>query len=280
MVFAQSHPRSEIQLSSADLEDGELNTAARTRARSLYEEFGCLVLHDVFPRDFIGELKDAFLARYATDGPGALEASCLKVGDKRMMVTIEVKAPFDAPSLYANPILVPLFTELMEGDCVINGFGGVVAFPGAQAQPPHRDHPFLFGGREGDWKLGGSLPPYAITMVVPLVDLTIAVGATALWEESHRTGLSVGSVLTTHRAGLPLVPAGDVYLMDYRLVHGGMPNLSRTPRPIMYVTYSRAWFRDTVNYSKQEPIIISASEYERIPREHKRLFDLARPRES
>lgn len=277
MAFEQTRVQADLKLASADIENERLTSEAIARAKALYMEHGCLVLHDVFPRTLIADLKEAFLDRYAMGGAGALEESCLKVGDKRMMVTVEVKRPFDDPRLYANPILHPLLVDLMEGDCVINGFGGVVSFPGALAQPPHRDHPFLFGGTGPDWRLAGSLPPYAITMVVPLVDITLALGPTALWEHSHRTGESVGRVLTTHRAALPLVPAGDVYLMDYRLVHGGMPNSTKTPRPIMYITYSRTWFRDTVNYSKQDAITISIEDYARVPEALKPLFGLATP---
>jgi hypothetical protein len=277
MPLDQTRVRSELILGPDDLVDGRLTDTARARAAALYKENGCLVIHDVFPKPFIQKLNEAFVERYATKGPEALEESCLKVGDKRMMVTIEMKAPFDDPFLYANPIVEPLLTELMEGDCVINGFGGVVSFPGARPQPPHRDHPYLFGGPDSDGKLDAELPPFAITMVVPLVDITIAVGPTALWEYSHRSGGSVGRALTSLRAGLPLVPTGDVYLMDYRLVHGGMPNGSALPRAIMYVIYSRTWFRDTVNYTKQDAIIISREDYARVREEHRRLFKLAKP---
>jgi hypothetical protein len=73
-----------------------------------------------------------------------------------------------------------------------------------------------------------------------------------------------------------LVPAGDAYLMDYRLVHAGMPNLSDRSRAIMYVTYSRRWFRDTVNYSKQYAIEISETELAKVPEAHRPIFALAR----
>lgn len=41
---------------------------------------------------------------------------------------------------------------------------------------------------------------------------------------------------------------GDVIIFDYRTYHRGLPNQSDKRRPMLYQTYSRAWFRDGHNF--------------------------------
>lgn len=276
-IALRSLPRPRLQgylpIAPSDLDGSGLTPEVRQRAVERFNQYGYLAMGDVFPRPLIEAMCAAFLERYATPGPEALAERNLLVGDRRVMVTVEVEGPFHDPLLYANPLVHPILSTLLEGDCVINGFGGVVAFPGGQGQRPHRDHDLLFG----DVPASVEVAPYAITMVVPLVDLAPAVGTTALWEGSHRKLETVGQILRSCPRVLPMMTAGSVYLMDYRLVHGGLPNRSAGPRPIMYIVYSRRWFRDMRNYSMQDPISISVEAYAQIPTEHRPLFFLAKP---
>ena len=58
-------------------------------------------------------------------------------------------------------------------------------------------------------------------------------------EYSPRTALSgVG----------PCVDAGGAVLFDYRTVHRGTANRSAEDRPLLYLTFARPWFSDTVNF--------------------------------
>jgi hypothetical protein len=74
----------------------------------------------------------------------------------------------------------------------------------------------------------------------------------------------------------PVADVGDCLLVDYRLLHMGMANRSDNVRPILYNIYQRPWFRDSKNYAKQEPILISDDEYAKIPAQHRRLFSWLR----
>ena len=64
--------------------------------------------------------------------------------------------------------------------------------------------------------------------------------------------------------------------MDCRVMHGGTGNRSTAPRPILYMSYQRRWFRDYDGYRVKPPIHISEAEYKRIPREYQELFGWAR----
>ena len=71
---------------------------------------------------------------------------------------------------------------------------------------------------------------------------------------------------------------GGAYLMDYRLCHGGTKNTGQIPRPILYIVYSKPWFRDAENFKKRTPLRMSEQQLEDVPQEHDALFARARER--
>jgi len=189
------------------------------------------------------------------------------------MITVKIKGAFNTPELYANPILMPIINQLL-GQPVISSFGSVVSFPGAEDQPIHYDHPPLFESES----LCNELPPYAITAVIPMVDIDHETGSTAIWEGSHRSERSrkllqrLSENPTWEGASVPLPRAGDVYLMDYRVIHGGMANQSQTTRPIFYSVYSRPWFRDWTNFTDQSAVDLPKKQRKKIPKRLRHLF--------
>ena len=211
--------------------------------------------------------------RYENLSPRELNSRFSKVGDARFMITVKIKGAFNTPDLYANPILMPILNKLL-GPPVISSFGSVVSFPGAEDQPIHYDHPPLF---ESD-SLCNELPPYAITVVIPLVDIEYETGSTAIWEGSHCAQESrhllqrLNAEPSFDGAAIPLPRAGDVYLMDYRVIHGGMANQSQTTRPIFYSVYSRPWFRDWTNFSDQPAVDLPKKQRKKIPKKLRQLF--------
>lgn len=99
------------------------------------------------------------------------------------------------------------------------------------------------------------LPPYALNLFVPLVDLTEEMGPTEFILGSHAWGSDPphGFGLSSDRTGgekdLRLVlPAGSVIIADYRTIHRGTRNRSRESRPVAMYIYGRHWWRDAVNY--------------------------------
>jgi ectoine hydroxylase-related dioxygenase (phytanoyl-CoA dioxygenase family) len=226
-------------------------------------------------------LQKEFLENYANQHRSEIERTCLKVGLERYMFSIRLQPPFLDAAVYAAPRVLPVVRELLGDDCIIQSIGTVVAYPGAAVQHVHRDHPHLFAEAGG---LNAFLPPYALHVVVPLVDLDESTGTTALWEGSHRiktraeeTGRSKAELERFEGAVLPWPKMGDCYFMDFRLRHAGTPNISDRPRPILYLVYSRRWFQDRKNFEMQSPLLITHEEYARIPEEHKKLFLNARP---
>jgi ectoine hydroxylase-related dioxygenase (phytanoyl-CoA dioxygenase family) len=94
------------------------------------------------------------------------------------------------------------------------------------------------------------LPIIAVTVAIPLLEMNEIHGTTALWPRSHRDE----KFDSTEIGEEPIVREGSCAIWDYRLQHGGTPNRSAAPRPLLYMTYCRPWFIDHKNYQQQTPV--------------------------
>jgi len=237
------------------------------RAREFREE-GAISLKAVIAPSTVEVLREAFMSRcsaYLSDGP---HPDALKVGDRRFMITPTFEPPFSDPAVFASGEAIPLLRELLGKDCILGSFGAVVSLAGAAAQHRHRDFSEqLFPGTP----LEPMVPPYAITLIVPLIDVDETTGTTLLWPGSHRQRRPQDEY-PLEGAVWPRLSAGDGLLIDYRLVHAGSANHSQAPRPILYLTYCRPWFRDHVNYQLQPRLRLSASGLPELPEQLAHLF--------
>jgi ectoine hydroxylase-related dioxygenase (phytanoyl-CoA dioxygenase family) len=233
-------------------------------AAAAFRSAGCLLVEGVIDVALVDTLRDAFLTRYREYLVPRHHDDALEVGSRRYMVTVRVEAPFLDVEVYANPMLVPILTELLDAVRLF-GFGCVVALPNSPEQHMHRDASGLFG----EASLDETVPPYAISALIPLVDMEGRVGTTRVLLGSH---LRFGDGDWTFGTAEPVVKRGSVLLMDYRLFHCGTPNTSDAPRPLLYNGYARPWFRDPVNYSRQGAVVMTRDDLESIPPEHRKLF--------
>jgi ectoine hydroxylase-related dioxygenase (phytanoyl-CoA dioxygenase family) len=226
---------------------------------------GCLLLEDALDRGFVERLHSAFNDRHAHSGSSGQPRGSLRVGHQRYMITVRLRKPFTDSRLFANPVLFEVLTELLGADWVLFSFGAVVSYPGAEDQHVHSDGGSLFG----DSAVEGGLPPYAITAIVPLVDMNAETGTTRVWPGSQGMTKDDLQGVAPHD---PLVPVGSVLLMDYRLHHGGLANRSAGARPILSLVFTRPWFRDVVNFTEQPPLSYGLLQRVRMPPDLRRLL--------
>ena len=239
-----------------------------------YNRDGFVMLESAFDKTSMQNLATYYHDEYTSLSKQKLEQRHALVGDRRYMITAKIKGPLNDPALYANETVMPLLTELLGKHFVISSFGSVIAFPGAESQAVHFDYPPLYA----DEATCAALPPHAITLVVPLVDITQETGSTAVWPSSHaRVGarkqltelVESGSF---HGSIAPKPKLGDAFLMDFRLIHAGTPNVSDIARPILYIVYSRPWFREDMNFDEQPPINLSPKQRKKVPKKLRYLF--------
>ena len=213
----------------------------------------------MFDPALIEAIHAEYLQQYG-DFADNIDSYCMEVGEGRTMLSIRMQGALLDPALYAHPILISILQGLLGRDLLIDSATCVTAVPGASLQHLHRDHPLLFEDRDDPGRL-----PYAITVAIPLIDLDESTGTTKLFLGSHLAPAD-------GKFTLPFVSRGGCYLVDYRLCHQGTANRSTRSRPILYLTYSRSWFIDGVNFTHQPRINIAEDDLSSIPQEHRPLF--------
>lgn len=266
--------KSRLEFSQSEFDAQQLDDATVGAADEMFRRHGAIWLENAFSPGFIQSLADAYDEQYTSKPIAKLKRKHAVVGDERLMITIKIQSPFNSSDLFASPLLSPILQSLLGPGYVLSSFGSVVTFPGADAQPIHFDHPPLF---ESEQRCN-EIPPYAITVVIPLVDIDASTGSTAIWEGTH-----VADGSREQMQSLMLNPSfdgsveprpkiGGVYFMDYRVIHGGTANRGDDARPILYLVYSRPWFHDAYNFNDQPPIKFAKGEYKNLSKDHRRLF--------
>lgn len=265
-----------VELTRVKFSDGE-----RLRGRAFPEtvsaavavvrETGAVYLENVFDPAFVGQLREAFMARYSRYFKEDLYSDALPVGHRRMMITIDISGIFNQAHIYANPLVYPVLQGLLGPKLIMGGFGSVTSLPGASEQHMHRDHPPLFG----DFDYQHKAPSFALTVAIPMIDITHETGTTRLYPGTHRLTAAESNDAPSID---PVAPVGSVFIWDYLLYHGGTANRSDDIRPLLYFSYCRPWFFDSENYSIQNPIMMSDDEYAKVPEVFQQLFRWALPR--
>jgi hypothetical protein len=144
-------------------------------------------------------------------------------------------------NLIASPeimaVLDPIFGESMSNFMIASD----TPFPRSGFQSAHQD-----------------FPRFAVTVNIPLVDVTPDNGPLEVWPGSHEwsevnaspgggsgrlTETGLRQVLEKVQPIRPELKRGDVLIRDHRLVHRGTANVTDSPRPMLAIWYKsqRCW---------------------------------------
>lgn len=234
-----------------------------------FEEQGCLVIDRLFDPGLIDLVRLEYQAQYQSFDPNSLPLH-MNVGDKRLHLPLQIRGALLEAQLYANPLLMGILSQILPTTYLIDNVNCVTALPGAEAQHIHRDHPVLFAERA---EAAASIPPFAVTVAIPLVDLDAATGTTKLYAGSVcSTGTAEKGPVEFSDEIFPFLRRGGCFIMDYRLWHCGMANRSQRERPILYIVYAREWFTDVINFKKHSRLPIDIEDIAKIPDQNRRLF--------
>jgi ectoine hydroxylase-related dioxygenase (phytanoyl-CoA dioxygenase family) len=198
----------------------------------------------------------------------------------------------------------PLFTDVLKYDailgnqCFLHSAGTNFASPGAVGQMWHEDEQYLFDEQSfmTTGTAGHDVPSYAVTVSIPLLDMTGSHGPTEfcmgsstlngidVWNdhtpkwladngfvrdpELAKNGSAFERFTRYGYSGChsdfwqsPLLKMGDVLFFDYQLKHRGGWNTSPEARAILFLTFSRFWFRDS-NFWASIPTDLGDAELE------------------
>ena len=238
-----------ITIGSAD----PLPAPVAAHAARQFADAGVIILKNLLPAHRVAEFGTAYTERYST---GISAHRIKEVGDDRAMITLSMEGAFASPDIFANPVALSIVAELLGEDFILGSYVAVTSQPGAAAQSDHADRAGLFE----DVALDASVPAYSITLVIPLVALNEITGSTRFYPGSHRDPDMVDLTMA-----VPDAEPGDAILFDSRILHGGQANRSGSPRPILYCTYHRTWYRDVSNFRNMPAVIVDDSTLARMP---------------
>jgi len=246
---------------------GELLPETESAAVAAFHEHGCVLLRGALPVTIVEAMHADYLAQFGAMGAAGMRAAAaeappnrlLEVGGARYDITPRMIGTFGRPEVFANPALLKILRQLLGRGMQLSNFTMVVSHPGAPQQHAHRDCAHLFDGGG----VGPNLPVYAVNVAVPLIDVDLETGPTAVWLGSHRLpqNAAVKDADMTHCA----LRRGDCMMLDYRTLHAGLANRSQEARPIVYMVYARPWFFDDVNHVKRIPLDMPVEDYEELP---------------
>ncbi len=260
-----------------------LSSKTLRKVRSAMERDGAVSFANLFPLPLLKTLRAEVLRRHAS-GELASRGLVRDIAGRRTSV-VPFEGPFLDPRFYADAKLRTMLAALLGEDYRISSLEAVIAMPGAYRQHQHIDAPIRFdrsvGGKKVPFKGDlSALPPYGVTLCVPLCDVTEENGPTAVWRGSHRAALRArppGAKEVSRRFPVEHMtgPLGRTFFFDYRAFHGGMPNLTAEPRPVLMFVFTRSWFRDPNTADVFPRLVVSKRALARVPPRHRELFQLA-----
>lgn len=201
---------------------------------------GFLVVRDVFDRERAAQLVEHLHREHPEYMGGDLPDDHYTVGDRRFTAPLRYAPPFDCADFVTHPLVDAILCGTLGRDYVLEAFGVISSLPGAMEQNVHRDGGSLFP----DSGLDGLLPPSAVAVAMPLVDMNETSGMTAFWPGSHRQ-----SQRDQESPGIAAdAPAGSLVFWDFRTFHNGLANKGDAARPLLYITSCRPFWIDYLNF--------------------------------
>lgn len=257
--------------------------SALRRLQAAMARDGAAKLENLFPLPLIRRLREEVLRRHES---GELRRRAL-IRDiaGRYAALLPFEGPFADPRFYAQPRLLAAMAALLGPDFVIGSLETVIALPGAYGQHQHIDGPARFDTAVGSRKTAyagdlSRLPPYAVTLCVPLCDVTEDNGPTAIWSGSHKLALRArppGAAEVGRRFRMEAMTGrlGFSFLFDFRVFHCGLENATAEARPVVMLVFTRPWYRDPNHAEVHPSVAISERALGRVPAHHRGLFMLA-----
>ena len=166
------------------------------------------------------------------------KATCKEKVNRRKNRYEYVFTPSSSPfaDLARNKVIQGVMRLLLGNKFYLEKAGLIESHPDSIAQRWHMDAPHLFSNRV-------HLPPATINMFIPVCALTDDNGPTEFQLGTQKKC----NLALPKRLAKAKCPIGSLFLYDIRVIHRGGANASKEARPLIYLTFSRIWFRDVIN---------------------------------
>ena len=247
-----------------DFATGSMAETAK-RGAEMFRAQGALFIRNCVSPNTLRAVTADLVASRAQHKADIYNGRALKVGHRRYMVSLSTDGAVGSPEVLAAAPVMAVIDNLLGNDAVLGSLTTVLALGGSERQHLHRDNSYLF---PEDKAL--DTPPFCIAAIIPLVPITEELGTTEIHLGSHKPQ-SEGN----HPRFKPLPNLGDCYLMDSRVLHRGLPNRTKTARPILSLVYQRPWYHDYQNFNVQSGLKISNETVAQFPKDRRHLVNWA-----
>ncbi len=160
---------SERRASTIDMEKIEL-------AKSAFLEQGAVKIANVFSSEDILRLKNYLESKFS------YSLAHTNQPDRRPLFTLDIKGPIAKSSVITPPPIKAIATALLSENFILGACSFIASFPGAPQQFIHRDSNSLYD----DYSFDCQLPPYALTVLIPLIDANLETGSTRIWPGTQK----------------------------------------------------------------------------------------------
>jgi len=205
------------------------------------QERGFCVLRQHFPQPLIDACREAFwpllldyLKRYAAT-PNR--------GPHRHFMPMSFAPPCFRPEFFFDAGILDVIHGVLGDMVVADQWGCDIPVLGSQNQEPHADYRRPLFAESPDLLL----PAYMLVVSFSLVRIASENGPIAIASGTHRmTREQAMHAVRTGAIEMQPVPMeiGDVLIRHPWTLHGGTPNLTATPRPLVTIRYVRKWYAD------------------------------------
>lgn len=162
------------------------------------------------------------------------------------------RTPYLFRDVLVNDFAIQVTKAILGGGLKCGFYSGNTCLPSESRQPVHADEGQLWPN------LTQTPPAHALVVNIPLVDMGPENGSTEMWLGTHldpsvvkQSGdIEVAEDVIEARRSIrpplqPAVKAGSIVIRDIRMWHAGMPNRTETPRPMIAMIHSVAWWPTT-----------------------------------
>lgn len=214
--------------------DGKLSNETRQRAHRALTECGYVYLDNMFDKETVEALREAYVALRESDEGKDMLYPCQGTG--RIEHMLPFREPFNNSKIYADPRLLALLSDFLQEQFKLELMTVITSPPGSKHQRWHQGWRYLFHPDE-------RLPPFAVVVALPLADVTPDMGPTEMCP-GKKLRFYHGWRCNEHSLRLGST-AGTVVIFDYKTLHRGPANEGFHERPMVSMVFSKMFFLNT-----------------------------------
>ena len=239
-------------------------------AKRLFDVCGVVVVQNAVQGQLLRDLQqqqsallDDYLSKAQKDRAHYDSVYGKIASEGRYLVHMPNRYPFTSPDLLAGAGIADLVAFALGGSVEIGNLSSVTSLPKTPAQHWHSDTGHVFSRgvprytehRAAHQHAGTDKrePTHGIISFWPLIDVERRHGPTRFACGSH-VECFLGEEECERRTVEvePTATAGSAVMFDMRIRHGGGRNQSSERRPMLYITFTRQWYHDSVNWHRRQ----------------------------